>query len=166
MGSSHPSTSWLCACVRHHTKELAPRHSMAFFLHRRRAQHKPMQRLYSMFPAGRPGLALVFLRGAVCFGLHLSTHVALMSEASSIERLGELTRFVLCLALLVGLASPVAAALAFVASVWGLVAFADGHGICVVTALDALALYLLGPGAYSLDSRIFGRRLLVIPPSD
>jgi hypothetical protein len=33
-----------------------------------------------------------------------------------------------------------------------------------VLSLDALALALLGPGAYSVDSRRFGRRLVVLPP--
>ena len=30
--------------------------------------------------------------------------------------------------------------------------------------LDALALVLIGPGAYSIDARRFGRRLVVLPP--
>lgn len=34
----------------------------------------------------------------------------------------------------------------------------------VVIVLDALALCLLGPGAYSIDSYRFGRRVLVVPP--
>ena len=30
--------------------------------------------------------------------------------------------------------------------------------------LTSAALALLGPGAYSVDARLFGRRLLVVPP--
>jgi hypothetical protein len=30
----------------------------------------------------------------------------------------------------------------------------------------AIALALLGPGAYSLDARIFGRRVIVLPPDE
>ena len=33
-----------------------------------------------------------------------------------------------------------------------------------LACLNAVILALLGPGGYSLDSRIFGRRLLHIPP--
>lgn len=117
-----------------------------------------------MFPAGLPGLALLLLRAAVCIGLHLSSHIGPMSQASSMERIGESARFLVCTALLLGLASPVAAALTLLASVWSVFASAGVHGTAILTALDAIALCLLGPGAYSIDSRLFGRRLLVIPP--
>jgi hypothetical protein len=30
----------------------------------------------------------------------------------------------------------------------------------------AIALALLGPGAYSIDARIFGRRVIILPPDD
>lgn len=35
----------------------------------------------------------------------------------------------------------------------------------LLMSLNACALFLLGPGAYSLDARIYGRRVLVLPPS-
>jgi hypothetical protein len=38
--------------------------------------------------------------------------------------------------------------------------------IALLGILNALALALLGPGAFSLDARIFGRRLLVLPDDD
>jgi hypothetical protein len=36
--------------------------------------------------------------------------------------------------------------------------------ICAV--LDATAMMFLGPGAYSLDARLFGRKRIVLPPRD
>jgi len=36
-------------------------------------------------------------------------------------------------------------------------------GATVVVIVDALALALLGPGAYSIDARRFGRRLVELP---
>ncbi len=71
------------------------------------------------------------------------------------------------LALSVGYLTPLAAgaALLFHALLWfGLGVGLDAAAIATVFALDALALALLGPGAYSLDSRRFGRRLLVLTP--
>ena len=35
----------------------------------------------------------------------------------------------------------------------------------LVLIVDAAALALLGPGAHSLDARLFGRREIFIPPS-
>ena len=35
----------------------------------------------------------------------------------------------------------------------------------ILAATISLGVMLLGPGAYSLDARIFGRREIIIPPS-
>src|ERR1700723_2013303 len=35
-----------------------------------------------------------------------------------------------------------------------------------VSVLLAIGLSLLGPGAYSLDARLFGRRVIVFPPNE
>ena len=42
------------------------------------------------------------------------------------------------------------------------------HSIVAVfsSSLDAAALAMLGPGAYSLDARRFGRRVIHFPPEE
>jgi uncharacterized membrane protein YphA (DoxX/SURF4 family) len=46
--------------------------------------------------------------------------------------------------------------------------FATAHTdvrFVALLSLNAVAIALLGPGAYSLDARLFGRREIVFPPS-
>jgi hypothetical protein len=50
------------------------------------------------------------------------------------------------------------------AAVKALIAPSPGSLICIFCILDAAALALLGPGAYSLDARLFGRRVTVVTP--
>jgi len=45
---------------------------------------------------------------------------------------------------------------------WGL---HDAKPVAVGMIVTAVAIALLGPGAFSLDGRLFGRREIVIPPS-
>jgi uncharacterized membrane protein YphA (DoxX/SURF4 family) len=76
-------------------------------------------------------------------------------------------------ALLLGFATPVAGLLASLGSLMGalpsfphpgLNLFETGTSVVLVLIMTA-AIVLLGPGAYSLDARLFGRRQIVIPHS-
>ena len=76
------------------------------------------------------------------------------------------TLFHVSLAVATGCLTPIAAmfALAAHALLWSDLSNA-GAVQAVVVALDAIALAVLGPGAYSFDSYRFGRRVVVLPPT-
>jgi len=74
------------------------------------------------------------------------------------------------LALLTGFLTPASAAVAgltmlFILATWtppGTSVLID-HFAALILIVDAAALALLGPGAHSLDSRLFGRREIIVP---
>ena len=123
-----------------------------------------VQRLFSMFPPGLPGLALLLLRVAVAIALLLDDY----GHRAALPDWLHVLVILISLVVSVGYLTPIAAAsaLACHAFIW-LAGGADlGAAVtAVVFALNALALALLGPGAYSLDARRFGRRLVVLPPA-
>jgi uncharacterized membrane protein YphA (DoxX/SURF4 family) len=101
-------------------------------------------------------------------GLYLSGR----SDAESGSWLGVTIGLASGAALLLGLLTPVAGA---VAGCWALViGFAlitaplpnlfDARLSVALTAIMAVAVVFLGPGRYSLDARFFGRREIIIPP--
>ena len=117
-----------------------------------------------MFPPGLPGLALLLLRLSVAGALLLDNYGHRGALPGWVHALAILISLVVS----VGYLTPIvaAAALALHAFVWlALGAGVDAAAVTLILSLDALALALLGPGAYSLDSRRFGRRLVVLPPS-
>jgi hypothetical protein len=120
-----------------------------------------MQRLFSMFPRGFPGLALLLLRASVA--------TALVADACQHRQFLsvwlQVVAVVAALATSVGYLTPISALMAL--GVHGAVWFALGAGNAVSLAtvlLDALALALVGPGAYSVDAYRYGRRVVVLPP--
>ena len=60
--------------------------------------------------------------------------------------------------LLLGLWTPVAGALVAIAGGWVLWANAAGARLSVVIAVLGATLAMIGPGAWSIDARLFGRR--------
>ncbi len=114
-----------------------------------------------MFPPGLPGLALLLVRASVAVGLLFDLCGHREAGSGWIHAAEILVSAALC----VGYLTPIAAAAAFVlhASTWFSTGV-DGAPVAVVLAFDAIALALLGPGAYSVDSYRFGRRVVVLPP--
>jgi hypothetical protein len=70
------------------------------------------------------------------------------------------------LALYLGLATPLAAVLTCLFQLAGLLAGDQPTVGIGASILNSAALALLGPGAYSMDARLFGRREIVLPHSD
>jgi hypothetical protein len=68
------------------------------------------------------------------------------------------------LSLSIGFLVPILSVLCCVFEVMALVGGGGGHAAFIlVSVVNTAALALLGPGAYSLDARLFGRRVLVLP---
>lgn len=132
-----------------------------------------MQRLFSTFPGGRPGVGLLLLRVAV--GIIAAAvgafYVAEAADPGIGLWIGGLLAIVGGLSLIIGLVTPGAGAIVVLGGVgvalsWlpasssGLLPGPLGAWLIVIVAV---AIILLGPGAYSLDARLFGRREIVFP---
>lgn len=115
-----------------------------------------MNGTFSAFPRGSGGLALLLLR--LSTGLVLVAENDAMHPSSVAARLG---MFVLAAALGVGLFTRSAAILAapIIAVGFGLLNNVPCFALALY-GLVAIALALSGAGAYSIDSILFGRRII------
>jgi len=115
-----------------------------------------------MFPQGAPGFALLLLRISVA--TIFLTSVANQSLVSSIP--------VVCAGALlisgslsIGFLTPYLSVISFISGVAILLLHPHSYSVVQVALLfNAAALALLGPGAYSVDARLFGLRVTVIRP--
>jgi hypothetical protein len=116
-----------------------------------------------MFPSGLPGIALLLLRVSVAFTVLLYGYAR--REVLAVMVLASL--LLLAVTLLVGFLTPIVALLATAvqcAGPWG--PSISNTGFVTISILNALALTLLGPGAYSFDALRFGRRVVNLPSGD
>jgi uncharacterized membrane protein YphA (DoxX/SURF4 family) len=123
----------------------------------------PLQRLFSTFPDGWPGTGLLLLRiGAAipliyfgiagmtgAFGQGPSVALSLVAVSGG-------------LFLVVGLWTPVAGIAVAIEELWGAFSIKFSHPddlwLHLVLAVLGAGVAMLGPGAWSVDARLFGRR--------
>jgi putative oxidoreductase len=126
-----------------------------------------VQRLFSGFANGLPGTGLLLLRlltGAalVHFGI-----ANLLEAPPLMTAILQISGAVAGILLLIGLWTPVAGTLAAIVKVW--IAFSRyfSHSgdpwIPIVQAVLGAVLAMVGPGAWSIDARLFGRKHIDFP---
>jgi putative oxidoreductase len=117
-----------------------------------------MQRLFTTFPNGWPGTGLLLLRVACAFPLVLDGLSILWSGAETGAIWLPLVGLLPAVLLLLGLYTPVAALLQVLVELSLTLATPSLTGLHLTRAAIGVALMSLGPGARSLDSRIYGRK--------
>jgi putative oxidoreductase len=117
-----------------------------------------LQRLYSTFARGWPGVGLLCLRLVGAAG---AFHYVLASGKLSLKNVVECAAGLLLCA---GLWTPVAGAVLAALAVWSAVSANGDPWPHVLLAAMASALALLGPGTWSIDASLFGRKRLIREP--
>ena len=134
-----------------------------------------LRKLYSTFPGGWFGLGLLLLRVAIGGTLILqgSAYLSQLRELRFEMWSVSLLTFASGTALLLGFLTPVANSLAVLGGTgimfswlptanWNVF---NCNPLSLVAIIVAIASGLLGPGAFSLDARLFGLRRVIIPRS-
>jgi len=129
-----------------------------------------MQRLFSTFPDGPPGAGLLLLRAAIGGSLLVLGGIHLVPQAGGWSLAIGLVAAVSGASLLIGFLTPLGVLAGLVAIGLALVwpspacrALPNGKLAALLLAVFTAAVALLGPGAISLDARLFGRREINIP---
>ncbi len=133
-----------------------------------------MQKLFSTFPTEWPGVGLLLLRVLVASSLIAQSIGYLQMPNRSLVAWGlAALTFAGGAFLLVGLMTPFVAVLVAAGGIaaglsWIPLAgqaLSDSYPAILNLIVLAIAIALLGPGAFSLDARMFGRREITIPSS-
>ena len=115
-----------------------------------------MQRLYTTFPNEWPGAGLLLLRLAEGIPSILEGSLHALSSGATIAALLHAADIVSGLLLIIGFWTPIGGLLQALVEFSSVLAGAGYEHI--VPGMIGLSLAMLGPGAWSVDARLFGRK--------
>ena len=126
-----------------------------------------LQRLFSTFPDGWPGFGLLLLRiGTAVAVISLSVGGLLSAAGEPVSIARDLAAVIGGTCLLAGLWTPVTGALLATDELWiALSVYSSqrhGHWTHILLAVLTAGVAMLGPGAWSIDARLFGRKRFYI----
>jgi uncharacterized membrane protein YphA (DoxX/SURF4 family) len=119
----------------------------------------------SRYPDGAAGIALVLLRLACAWIAILAIEDLPFPQVSPNASMVVAAAFAFAFALVLGLGTRIAAFVLAAAAI--ATAFMSGSHVAltmIARACGCAALGLLGPGAYSIDANVFGRRVIRLEP--
>jgi uncharacterized membrane protein YphA (DoxX/SURF4 family) len=134
----------------------------------------PLQRLFSTFPGGQPGIGLLLIRaalGGIAVALGAADLSGLIERTLPVWAAG-LTFLVSGAGIIIGFMTPLASLLVGLGAVGIVLSWIPAPPlaslgttlIALLIVTTSMGIALLGPGAFSIDGNLFGRREIVIPP--
>ena len=119
-----------------------------------------MQRLFSTFAGGWPGVGLLLQRILTAILLiHLGI-LELSGAPVSLSMIPQLIASFAGMLLLLGLWTPIVGSSIAVIELWVAITRAGDPWIAMTLATLGITTAMIGPGAWSLDARLFGRKHL------
>ena len=122
-----------------------------------------LQRLFSTFADGWPGIGLLFQRFLTALVL---VHYAIRFLGEAPQSLLIVTHMIGAIAgafLFVGFWTPLAGTVVAIAEIWIVFSQPGDPWIHVILAILGATLAMIGPGAWSIDARLFGRKHIQTP---
>ena len=115
-----------------------------------------LRRLFSTFAHGWPGAGLLLMRLVVCIALVVRGIIELRNAPLLSLAVIHVLAIAAGILLLAGLWTPIAGVLLAIIGIWS--AFTHPHDpwSYILAGTLGAALAMLGPGAWSLDARLFG----------
>jgi uncharacterized membrane protein YphA (DoxX/SURF4 family) len=132
-----------------------------------------VQRLFFAFPGGWPGVGLLLMRTVIGLAILVQGTYYVGQQAPSLAAWAVgLAAMVVASLLLIGFLTPLASILAALGALAIWLSFIpastptlfDSRAALVFGLTILWAIVTLGPGAFSVDARLFGRREIIFPP--
>jgi len=117
-----------------------------------------LQRLFTTFADSWPGFGLLVQRLVTGFAL-LHDGVLQFRDPPMVTPIApQALEAVLAIFIMIGLWTPIAGALIAAVEVWSVLAYPGNPGTAILLATLGATLAMIGPGAFSIDARLFGRK--------
>jgi len=115
-----------------------------------------MSEIFFAYPSGRSGIALLLLRASIVAWLVTTPIPTAFGDRITIAST------IITVALSIGFGTRIATGAVALGLLAIRIAGQSSAQTLAVPALDSLALALIGPGAYSVDALIYGRRTVCL----
>jgi putative oxidoreductase len=117
-----------------------------------------LQRLFSTFADGWPGVGLLLQRILIAILLVRLCIIGIAGAAFSPAMIPHIIAGSAAILLLIGLWTPIVGALIVIIELWLAITQMSDPWVPIIVGTLAATVAMIGPGEWSIDARLFGRR--------